>query len=275
VARISYAKVAEFQRRGIVHLHSIIRLDGPATATEAYPAPIVPVDTAQLADLIRAAGARVYFDAPPVDPNDKTRRLRFGDQLDTRPITLDADREGDGELCPERVAAYIAKYATKACEDFGMPSRISGPESARRLGVGEHAVRIIAAAAEIAQAKDYAGVGRWLHMLGFRGHFATKSRRYSTTLGRLRTARRRWQLAQLRARRGGPPIDPSWDAERDDDETTLVLGTWTFAGVGWQSAGDAALAAQSAALAREYADQRRQHRNDKKLPASRLLPASR
>ena len=27
-------------------------------------------------------------------------------------------------------------------------------------------------------------------MLGFRGHFASKSRRYSTTLGRLRQARR-------------------------------------------------------------------------------------
>lgn len=29
----------------------------------------------------------------------------------------------------------------------------------------------------------------WAHMLGFRGHFSTKSRRYSTTLGALRDAR--------------------------------------------------------------------------------------
>lgn len=29
LVRVSYAKVAEFQRRGIVHLHAIIRLDGP------------------------------------------------------------------------------------------------------------------------------------------------------------------------------------------------------------------------------------------------------
>jgi hypothetical protein len=36
----------------------------------------------------------------------------------------------------------------------------------------------------------YKGWGRWVEMLGFRGHFASKSRRYSTTLGRLRHARR-------------------------------------------------------------------------------------
>ncbi len=28
--RVSYAKVAEYQRRGVVHFHAIIRLDGPA-----------------------------------------------------------------------------------------------------------------------------------------------------------------------------------------------------------------------------------------------------
>ncbi len=28
--RVSYAKVAEYQRRGVVHFHAVIRLDGPA-----------------------------------------------------------------------------------------------------------------------------------------------------------------------------------------------------------------------------------------------------
>jgi hypothetical protein len=31
---------------------------------------------------------------------------------------------------------------------------------------------------------------KWAYMLGFPGHFSTKSRRYSTTLGTLRDARR-------------------------------------------------------------------------------------
>ena len=36
------------------------------------------------------------------------------------------------------------------------------------------------------------GLGRcraWAHMLGYSGHFLTKSRRYSVTFGQLRTAR--------------------------------------------------------------------------------------
>jgi hypothetical protein len=33
--RVSYAKVAEYQRRGVVHFHAIIRLDGPAGPTTA------------------------------------------------------------------------------------------------------------------------------------------------------------------------------------------------------------------------------------------------
>jgi hypothetical protein len=108
-------------------------------------------------------------------------------------------------------------------------------------------------------------------MLGFRGHFATKSRRYSVTLGRLRSARRRWQTAQLRKNRqgNGPAVDVGADQD-DDDETTLVIGNWAFAGIGWRTAGDAALAAESAALAREYADQQRQRR-----AATRSLPTSR
>jgi hypothetical protein len=263
-ARLSFAKVAEFQRRGIVHFHAIIRLDGPATADEPYPAPRVPIDVDQLGELVRVAAAKVSVDAPPTQAGDAVRRLRFGGQCDVRPVrmnTLDDDRE----LSPQRVAAYIAKYATKACEDFGILPGITGPAAARRLGASPHVVQLIDTAARMArdsQGEAYEGLVRWLHMLGFRGHFATKSRQYSVTLGRLRTARRRWQLSQLRKqRRGhGPVLDVGGDQELDEDETTLVIGSWAFAGIGWATAGDAALAAESAALAREYADQQRAKR---------------
>lgn len=36
---------------------------------------------------------------------------------------------------------------------------------------------------------DYARLGKWVRMLGFRGHFSSKSRKYSITLGALRRAR--------------------------------------------------------------------------------------
>jgi hypothetical protein len=263
-ARLSFAKVAEFQRRGIVHFHAIIRLDGPATADEPYPAPQVPVDADGLGELVRAAAGKVSLETPPTRVGDEVRRLRFGAQLDVRPVRPSA-ADDDRELSPQRVAAYIAKYATKACEDFGIPAGITGPEAARRLGASPHIVRLIATAARIARETDaeaYEGVGRWLHMLGFRGHFATKSRRYSVTLGRLRSARRRWQLAQLRKdRRGhGPVVEAGADQDLAEQETTLVIGTWSIAGIGWATAGDAALATESAALAREYTEQQRQRR---------------
>ncbi|GGX84549.1 hypothetical protein GCM10010510_31980 [Streptomyces anandii JCM 4720] len=57
-------------------------------------------------------------------------------------------------------------------------------------------------------------------MLGFRGHFSTKSRRYSTTLGALRDARADWRRAQ------------AGQAVPQNGETTLVLAHWVFAGTG-------------------------------------------
>jgi hypothetical protein len=62
-------------------------------------------------------------------------------------------------------------------------------------------------------------------MLGFRGHFSTKSRRYSTTLGALRDARAEWRRAQSAA-----------TAEPQHGETTLVLAHWAFAGTGLSTA---------------------------------------
>ena len=95
----------------------------------------------------------------------------------------------------------------------------------------------------------YKGWGRWVDMLGFRGHLATKSRRYSVTLGRLRQARRDY------TRRTQPHCgdEPAGWADQDQDhvETTLVVGSWRFAGMGWLTSGDAALAAASAARARD------------------------
>ncbi|NEB08221.1 replication initiator protein [Streptomyces coelicoflavus] len=65
---------------------------------------------------------------------------------------------------------------------------------------------------------------KWAHMLGFRGHFSTKSRSYSTTLGTLRDARRAWRTEQTRAHAGLPEPDPT---------TTLVVSHWDYLGSGY------------------------------------------
>ena len=68
----------------------------------------------------------------------------------------------------------------------------------------------------------------WAHALGFRGHWLTKSRRYSTTFGQLRGARASWAAKEA--------------AGRDLDEAVLVK-RWRYAGSGYLSEGDAVLAA--------------------------------
>jgi hypothetical protein len=87
----------------------------------------------------------------------------------------------------------------------------------------------------------------WAHMLGFGGHFATKSRRYSTTLGALRRARVAYAV---RRRRGNAlPLD-AW-GRLEEDQAAVVIATWRYVGSGYQSTGEAWLAAMAAARARE------------------------
>ncbi|HET9258117.1 MAG TPA: replication initiator, partial [Pseudonocardiaceae bacterium] len=173
-ARVSFVKVAEFQRRGVVHFHALIRLDGPG---EDYQPPQLNVDAAELARAIRQAAAHVRLTV--AIPGGPDLVLRFGTQLDTQTV----NGGPAGELTPEHAARYIAKYATKSAEDFGLGQRRITPEALALLDVPDHVRRLVDAAWQLGEHNAYDGLRRWVHMLGFRGHFASKSRRYSTTLG--------------------------------------------------------------------------------------------
>ena len=178
--RVAFAKVAEFQARGLVHFHAIIRLDG---AEDRATAPGVTVSPEQLCQAIReAAGrARVESDAG----NGETVDIRFGEQLRTRVLTGADDGR---ELSPGQVAAYVAKYSCKASHEQ-ITTRDSDPDRWRERGVPEQLVQMAAAALRLRERSGLRELGRWVHMLGFRGHFVTKSRGYSTNLGELRAAR--------------------------------------------------------------------------------------
>ncbi|WP_372337873.1 replication initiator, partial [Streptomyces sp. MK5] len=109
-ARVSFAKVAEYQKRGAVHFHAVIRLDGPGGGDTPPPA----WATAELlTDAIRAAAAKVRVDGPTIE--GRVHAFAFGRQLDVRTIRS-ADFNGGQELTERAVAAYIAKYATKGAE---------------------------------------------------------------------------------------------------------------------------------------------------------------
>lgn len=271
VATIQYAKVAEFQRRGAVHFHALVRLDGPATP-DGFADPPQWLTPDDLADLITAAAGCVSVTAPAPRDDAPERILRFGRQLDARPVTTTRSDTADlaeGALSTEQVAGYLAKYATKAAGDPAAESA-----HVRRL---RRTCRELADAAEARQRHGrpipssdgvdfYLRLGKWVHMLGFRGHFASKSRRYSITLGRLRRARRRYARLVADAARTGQPLDVTDLESRlladDAEETTLVIGSWTFAGTEWPQSGDQALALAAAARAREHQQWRAAHRTD-------------
>ncbi|MFB7374955.1 replication initiator [Streptomyces sp. NPDC056222] len=225
-ARVSFAKVAEYQRRGAIHFHAVVRLDGP----DGGDTPPPPWATAALlTDAIRAAASAADVPGPVI--GGRTHTFAFGSQLDIRPIRS-ADFDGGTELTERAVAAYIAKYATKGAETAtGTLDRpIKFLAELGRKSIPEHARRLIRTAWTLGARKDLEELRlrAWAHMLGFRGHFSTKTRRYSTTLGALRTARAEWQRLQAAIARG----DQAVTVEPTDDDTVFVLGQWAFAGTG-------------------------------------------
>ena len=214
-ARLSYAKVAEYQRRGVVHFHAIVRLDGPAGPSAAPPA------WATLGLLTDAIGqaARTVQVRTPAAPRIPSRTLTWGGQLDIRPVM------SAGELTDNTVAGYVAKYATKAAECTGtLDRRVTPADRLDELPVRDHARRHIAECLRLGRLPQFTDLrlAAWAHMLGFRGHFSTKSRAYSITLGSLRADRAAYQ----RERAVAAGLRPT------ADNTTLVLADWHFAGRG-------------------------------------------
>ncbi|MEU0412087.1 replication initiator [Streptomyces griseorubiginosus] len=217
-ARVSFAKVAEYQKRGAVHFHAVIRIDGPGGGNTSPPA----WATAELlTDAIETAVSKVRVDGPVIDGRPHT--FTFGDQLDVR--TIRSAHFNDGQELTERaVAAYIAKYATKGAETAtgALDRPLKFVAELAQLDISDHARQLIRTAWTLGARKDleHLRLRAWAHMLGFRGHFSTKSRCYSTTLGALRSARAEYRRAQ------------ATEATNPQPDTTYVLAHWVFAGTG-------------------------------------------
>jgi Replication initiator protein, pSAM2 len=245
---VSFAKVAEYQRPGAVHFHAIFRLD--AATDCGCPACVAPPPASFTAELleraVRQAAVTVAAPCPALDESQGVAlTARWGEQLDVRQITEPGD---EGELSAEQVAGYVAKYATKATEALGvtLDHRISEAELDE---LPAHVAELIRACWELGAQPSLRRLRlrKWAHMLGFGGHFSTKSRRYSTTLGALRRAR----VAFAIRRRQGKilPLD-AW-GRPENDQAVIVVASWTYLGRGYQSTGEAWLAASAAARARE------------------------
>lgn len=207
----------------------MIRIDGPE-GPETTPPSWATVTL--LTDAIHAAASHSYTSVSvPAAADQPARTFRWGKQLDVRPVKA----FGDGsDITEQAVASYVAKYATKAAENTGtLDRRIGELSELDRHQVPDHTRRLIEACKYLDPLYPDRRLWAWAHMLGFRGHFSSKSRRYSTTLGELRQARADFRAAQEREALGTPDFEP---------DTVLVLADWQYAGHG-HTPGESALAA--------------------------------
>jgi hypothetical protein len=248
--RLSFAKVAEYQRRGLVHFHAVVRLDGPDGPCDAPPAGI---DHQALCHAVRHAAQQTVLHT--VRPDGEPIDLRWGAQLDIRPVPQAAARQLEneaGEITDAALAAYIAKYATKGTGAHeGADRPIRDIAHVEHLRLPDHHRRMITTAWQLGGRPDYAGLQlrRWAHMLGFRGHFLTKSRRYSTTFGAIRTERR---THQLRASLGA--LSDTEEPHAVDLDTVTVINDWWPVHYGHRDEAERELAA---AIAERHRAQRR------------------
>lgn len=251
---VRYVKVAEYQARGVIHYHALIRLDAVAGKTlpglEGSYAPPPPFFTADLlCDAITSAAAAVRVDADL--PQGTTLRLRFGTQIDPRPIRQADGLPGTGsQLSVAAVGNYIAKYATKVLDAPGVPDHSIRTRSAiDALSCSPHYKQMITTAWQLGGGTHHPARTRlckWAHMLGYGGHFLTKSRRYSTTFGQLRRAR-----TEHRKRQRHPTGERDPWGRPLDERVVLVLSTFTYDGPGHTLTPGAQLALASAARARD------------------------
>jgi hypothetical protein len=236
---------------GRVGFHAVIRLDGPDPDQPTFPPAWATVQL--LEDSIRSAAERAYVTTPDsrVVP---AFEVRWGRHLDIRPI---AAFDADQTISDTAVAAYIAKYATKSAEAAGT---IDTPICCRHCGgagivraegipagitcrpcagsglrdraqgldlseVSDHARRMIQICWRLAEIPELAerNLRKWAHMLGFGGHFLTKSRSYSITFTQIRETRTAHARATASELAGTPAPDGA---------TIILVGHWRFAGHG-------------------------------------------
>jgi hypothetical protein len=237
LVRVAYTKVAEYQKRGLVHLHVLARLDRamPDYRTDELRPPDARFSVELLEAAVRDTVAEV---SAPIPDEAGGGRVRWGAQLDVRQLDRHERRE---------VAGYLAKYATKSTELAGGVLHRVAEHQLDELPVREHVRAYMREAFTLDADPELADrrFGAYAHVLGYRGHCLTKSRRYSTTFKQLREARERHVHEQLLAH----STDPAQRALVAAEERVT---SFRYVGQGHVTADDALLAAAAAARAREH-----------------------
>jgi uncharacterized Zn-finger protein len=183
VAQLHYLKVAEVQRRGLVHIHSVVRADGPESIDVDPPRWLT---AGLLAGVIRDSVARA--EAQRLDG----QFIRWGKVLDIRDLALTPDDA-------KKVASYVAKYSTKTTDGTReLARRFNSRRQIEELVDGPHVRQLALTAWDLAERPEFESLHLRYHAnaFGYTGQLITKSRAYSTTFGALRQARTEFMADQ-------------------------------------------------------------------------------
>lgn len=182
-AQVHFLKVAEFQRRGLVHFHALLRADGAAGADSAPPGWLT-------AGFLAATFRSVVRTIEVRGLDGETRR--WGSQIEVSDLS---STPGDDR----RIAAYLAKYATKTTDgSLAFTRQFSNRLEIEKITASPHVKQMALTAWRLGGTNRLRAVRlrQHAHTLGYRGHLITKSRGYSTTFASLRTARVAFRAAQ-------------------------------------------------------------------------------
>lgn len=248
--RLSYTKVAEYQRRGAIHLHAVFRLDARSTEPEPQPPPAPFDDPSLLLAAIHSAARRVSIEVPVADHCDAVPSVvRWGSQLDVAVIasvrpeqTTDGEASALPESTPARaVANYLAKYVTKALPENGITADHGHANPHRR-----HVRQIRRACRQLGRHPDLAELrtGERVEGFGYPSRPSSRSRNYSTTMGALRVERQRHATTRGAAAK----------RRAEQGANTVQIGAWRYAGHGWRGLGEAGWVETQAARRIEVAE---------------------
>ena len=224
--RLSYVKAAEFQRRGLVHLHVVLRIDGEDGPDTLPPAWVTT--EAVIEELTTVVPQVTTSIATPTG----SMSIGWGAQMAASGLVTGAGKEDgkeDGKVGDDdrqmAVAAYVAKYATKTADVTGaLAHRITSKADIDHLDVNDHHRRLVATAWDLGAGEFQSlGLRRCAHAFGYRGHVVTKSTRYSTTFSALRGARAEYRSHTRVAALEGDDLHFGYAGRGYDDPATGLV----------------------------------------------------
>ncbi len=176
---LNYLKIAEVQRRGLVHVHAVFRLDGP-------DGPDLPAPPWTTTESFVLSMQHVIRETKVVGVDGST--YKWGSQFDIQ-LLVNATEDG------RKTTAYLAKYATKTTDDGLNYARNSVHGDRYRNSRQRPPAALSLQSWDIGSETNLESLELKEHAntLGFRSHLMTKSRNYSTTFKELRRARADYQ----------------------------------------------------------------------------------